>query len=174
MSCQSRESIVTILDTINRTKRPRILLRTARLGVPDYRRETDLRRILRLPAAPPPGLGVLRQLIDLEAAYERLRTHPTEAIGQAWRAARHIEVMIALMAETRLIAQAIPVESRNRQGACRSAPSVGVHTRYAACTATSGKARHDDGCFGDLHPLGQARPLRTRYPGADRRAPAGG
>jgi len=107
MSCQSRESIVSLMNTIACSRRPRLLLRTARIGTRDYRRETDLRRVLRLPAAPPPGPATVRALIDLEAQIEAQRLRPNDSIGDTWRPARHVEVMIALMAEARLMAEAV-------------------------------------------------------------------
>ncbi|MFN3955562.1 MAG: DUF6477 family protein [Pararhodobacter sp.] len=107
MSCQPRDSIVSILATIADTHRPRLLLRAARIGTNDYRRETDLRRVLRLPAPPPPGPATVRMLIDLEAQQEDLRTRSGTHPGVSWRPARHVEVMIALMAEARLMAQCI-------------------------------------------------------------------
>lgn len=107
MSYHSRESIVSVLDTISRTHRPRLLLRTARIGLQEYRRETDLRRVLRLPAAPPPGAATVRALIDLEAQLEAQRLRPAHAIGDTWRPTRHVEVMIALMAEAQLMAEAV-------------------------------------------------------------------
>ena len=107
MSYHSRESIVSVLDTISRTHRPRLLLRTARIGLQEYRRETDLRRVLRLPAAPPPGAATVRALIDLEAQLEAQRLRPAHGIGDTWRPTRHVEVMIALMAEAQLMAEAV-------------------------------------------------------------------
>jgi len=109
MSCQSRESIVTILETLRQTSRPRLLLRTARIGLADYVRERDLRRIMRLPAAPPPGTATVRILLDMEADQEAQRTRPPVEVGDTWRAARHVEVLIALMAESRLMAHAVAV-----------------------------------------------------------------
>jgi hypothetical protein len=111
MSCQSRESIVTILDTLHKTRRPRLLLRTARIGLTDYVRERDLRRILRLPAAPPPGTVTVRMLLEMEADQEAQRTRPPVEVGDTWRAARHVEVLIALLAESRLMAHAVAPSS---------------------------------------------------------------
>jgi hypothetical protein len=107
MSCQSRESLVTILDTFRQTRRPRLLLRTARIGLAEYVRDRDLRRVMRLPAAPPPGPATVRALLEMEAEQEAQRTRAPLEIGDTWRAARHVEVLIALMAETRLMAQAV-------------------------------------------------------------------
>lgn len=108
MSHQPARSIVSIFETISCTRRPRLLLRTARIGLQDYRRESDLRRILHLPAAPPPGPATLHALIELEAGLEAARQRPAHTTGEAWRPARHVEVMIALMAEAQLMAQTAP------------------------------------------------------------------
>lgn len=107
MSFHFPHPIVSLIDIISRSRRPRLLLRTARIGLHDYRRETDLRRVLRLPAAPAPGVETLRALIDLEAALEANRLRPAQGIGDTWRPARHVEVMIALMAEAQLLAASV-------------------------------------------------------------------
>jgi len=107
MSCQSRESLVTILETFRQTRRPRLLLRTARIGLAEYERERDLRRVLRLPAAPAPGPATVLALLDLEAEQEAQRTRAPVEIGDTWRPARHVEVLIALLAEARLMASPV-------------------------------------------------------------------
>ena len=108
MSREPSESIVTVLETLATIKRPPLMMRTARHGLMDYNRMTDLRRILRLPATPPPGAATVRLLIDLEERQESLRTRPQSEIGNPWRPARHVELLIALIAEARLMAQAVP------------------------------------------------------------------
>lgn len=74
-------------------RRPRLLMRAARIGLQDYRRDRDLRRIL--PNVPDPR--ALDVLLTEEARLEAARQS-----GAAWPALRHIEVMIALLAELRL------------------------------------------------------------------------
>lgn len=105
MSFQPGESIVTLLADLRQVRRPRLLLRSARFGLADYARERDLRRVLRLPAPPSPGPGVVRQLLALESLVEAQRLHPGP--GAHWRAARHVEVLTALLAEARLMAEAV-------------------------------------------------------------------
>lgn len=83
----------TFLETLSR---PRLLVRAARFGIGDYRRERDLRRLVDQPLNP---ARALPRLIDEE---ERLETCRRE--GRAdYSVARHIEVLIALMAEVRLL-----------------------------------------------------------------------
>jgi hypothetical protein len=108
MTFQLRESLAPALARLRTTHRPRLLLRTARLGLADYVRERDLKRVLRLPAPPPPGPGSLESLFALEDQMERLRTLPMSETGEAWRAARHVEVLIALLAEARLVLDPVP------------------------------------------------------------------
>lgn len=99
MSVLPPQSDITILSRLATMKRPRLLLRTARFGLADYRREADLRRILRLPATPAPGPATVQRLIELEERMETERLRPAHEMGATWRAARHVEVLIALIAE---------------------------------------------------------------------------
>ena len=101
MSYEPRESVFEIVERIQRIERPRLLLRTARLGLRDYDRNRDLRRVLRLPAAPAPGPGVLHHLLELEDQCEARRTRPPSEIGDSWRAAHHVELLICLIAQLR-------------------------------------------------------------------------
>ena len=107
MSFEPRESVVALMDRFRRTRRPRLLLRTARFGLAEYRRERDLRAMLRLPAAPPPGPATVALLLDLEAAEEDRRSRPMGEPGETWRAAHHIELLVALIAEARLMAEVV-------------------------------------------------------------------
>jgi hypothetical protein len=107
MSSPHADSLLNALAELTSLRRPRLMLRTARYGTLDYVRETDLRRILRLPATPAPGVASLRQLMELESRHEAMRLRPPHEIGNPWRAARHIEVLIALIAEARLLAEVV-------------------------------------------------------------------
>lgn len=108
MSCLSADFPLSLLASLSAIRRPVMLLRTARHGTLEYNRETDLRRILRLPATPAPGRATLERLIDLEAQHEAQRQRPPHEAGNPWRAARHVEVLIALIAEAQMLAQAVP------------------------------------------------------------------
>lgn len=81
-------------------RRPRLLIRAARHGLADYRRDRDLKRLIRTGAMPSSDRA-LRTLLSEEAEIEGNRQ-----IGSAcYSVARHIEVLIALMAEARLISR---------------------------------------------------------------------
>lgn len=86
------------LDHLRTLHRPRLLIRAARHGVTEYSRNRDLRRIFRAETLPSPATAVPR-LMELEAEMEGRRTDGTAT----YSAMRHIEVLIALMAEARLL-----------------------------------------------------------------------
>ena len=82
-------------------RRPQMLIRAARLGLAEYRRERDLKRLIE--GQPAPDRSVPRLLSEeehLEATRQR---------GDAgYSVGRHIEVLIALMAEVSLLPRAQP------------------------------------------------------------------
>ncbi|MEY3307376.1 MAG: hypothetical protein RLZZ413_1414 [Pseudomonadota bacterium] len=79
-------------------QRPRLLIQAARLGLPDYRRDRDLRRLIGALAAPPPAVSVTR-LLQAEDQIEAGR----RAGAAGYNAVRHVDLLIALMAEARLL-----------------------------------------------------------------------
>lgn len=83
----------TLLATL---RRPRLLMRAARFGLAEYRRERDLRRFVASPVSPE---DTVSSLISVEAKLEATRL----AGDAAYSVARHIEVLIALLAEAQLL-----------------------------------------------------------------------
>jgi hypothetical protein len=83
-------------------RRPRLLVRAAKIGLEDYVRDRDLRRMFAPEAPPRPGLA-MGALMDREAEIEAVR----QAGGAAYSAARHVEVLTALIAECRLSADPV-------------------------------------------------------------------
>lgn len=88
-----------ILETLAQMRRPRLLISAARCGQTDYRRSHDLPRILRRGQAPAPQAAVAI-LLELEETLDHARS--TQEAG--YSPARHVEVLIALLAEARLAA----------------------------------------------------------------------
>ncbi|MEI4469805.1 DUF6477 family protein [Frigidibacter sp. MR17.24] len=80
--------------------RPKLLLRAARMGLAQYRREPVLRRLLAVPVAPGPAAAVAA-LAPVEAGLEAQR----RAGDPAYRPGRHVAVVIALIAERRVLAE---------------------------------------------------------------------
>lgn len=92
-----------LASLISNLRRPRMLVRAARHGLQDYRRDRDLRRLLD-PALMLAPERAVRGLMDAEAQAEGARLQ-----GDAgYSIARHIELMIALMAEVRLLPHKAP------------------------------------------------------------------
>ncbi len=95
---------------LSNLRRPRLLIRAARFGMGDYCRDRDLRRVLSQSAAAGPATSPTpapeRTVHALLSAEERM-----EDIRRAGKAeysvARHIEVLIALMAEVRLLPRSV-------------------------------------------------------------------
>lgn len=86
------------LSALKTLRRPRILIRAARFGLTDYRRERDLTRLMKAPRLPSPG-HALGLLLEQEEAMEATR----QSGNGAYSIARHVELLIAMMAEARLI-----------------------------------------------------------------------
>jgi hypothetical protein len=87
--------ISTVLANL---RRPRLLVRAARHGIQDYRRERDLRRLIDATSPPSPEAALAR-LFDAEERAEETRL----AGGAGYSITRHVELLIAMMAEARLL-----------------------------------------------------------------------
>ncbi|MEL7026201.1 MAG: DUF6477 family protein [Pseudomonadota bacterium] len=88
-------------DILANLRRPRLLISAARFGLVDYNRARDLKRLINSGHPPNPGVAV-DKLIDQEANLEE-----TRKTGSAtYSIARHVEVLIALMAEAQLLRRA--------------------------------------------------------------------
>ena len=79
-------------------KRPVLLARAAGFGADDYRRHVHLKRLLHCHAMPKPADAIM-QLLDLEAETNAWR----EAKSGNYSAAQHVEILIALSGEARLM-----------------------------------------------------------------------
>jgi Family of unknown function (DUF6477) len=89
-----------LLNLVAQLRRPRLLIRAARAGQADYNRTRDLRRLVRSDATPSPDRAVSALLAEEE------RLEKTRQQGDAgYSLTRHIEVLIAMIAEARLLAR---------------------------------------------------------------------
>lgn len=87
-----------ILSLLKTLRRPRLLIRAARLGQADYNRTRDLRRVMKTSELPTPGRAIL-SLINREAQIEEARKN-----GDAsYSIAQHVDVLVAMMGEARLL-----------------------------------------------------------------------
>jgi hypothetical protein len=83
---------------LTQLQRPRLLIRAARLGVPDFRRERDLGRLIGTHTPPPPQVSMAR-LLEAEDELEDCRRSGSSSYSPM----RHIDILIALMAEAQLL-----------------------------------------------------------------------
>ena len=87
-----------LLSLVSDLRRPKLLIRAARAGLCDYNRNRDLKRLMRVSSPPSPD----RAVTALMAEEERL--DDTRRQGDAnYSLTRHIEILIAMMAEARLL-----------------------------------------------------------------------
>ena len=89
------QDIFTRLSTLNR---PRLLVSAARHGLTEYDRAKHLRKILGIGHLPGPGEAAMR-LFEIEQGHNEAR----KAGDGTYALARHIDVLIALMAEARAL-----------------------------------------------------------------------
>lgn len=89
------------VSAIHSLRRPRLLVSAARFAQAEYRREMSLRLALRghHDGALPGPADALALLLEIEAGLEALR----RSRDAAWRPARHVMVLGAVMAEARLV-----------------------------------------------------------------------
>ncbi|SMY07363.1 DUF6477 family protein [Flavimaricola marinus] len=78
--------------------RPSLLVGAARFGVDEYERNRCLPRLLHMAAAPKPGQAILK-LLEIKADLNDKR----KAKMADYAIARHVEVLIALMGEARVL-----------------------------------------------------------------------
>ena len=79
-------------------RRPALLLRAARFGLTDYQRDRDLKRLLRESAAGGPEKTLTRLLHE-----ENMLEETRKAGDASYSLTRHIELLIALLAEVNLL-----------------------------------------------------------------------
>lgn len=87
-----------ILHRLDALRRPRLLIRTARIGAEEYRRDIHLPRLLGHGGLPR-NAPALERLMDIEAGMDQSR----RAGEAAYSTIHHVEVMIAVMGEARLL-----------------------------------------------------------------------
>ncbi|MCP5085489.1 MAG: hypothetical protein GY952_01600 [Rhodobacteraceae bacterium] len=79
---------------LSKLRRPKILLRAARYGVPVYNRETDLQRITRLNSTAS-DTALIDTLVQQESSFEQAR----KTRDTAYNVGKHIRILTALLAE---------------------------------------------------------------------------
>ncbi|MCB1341807.1 MAG: hypothetical protein KDK24_12245 [Pseudooceanicola sp.] len=88
-----------VLSMLNRLRRPRLLIRAARIGARDYVRDRHLKRLLGNPVPVRPAAALLR-LIEIESELNQRRKED----DAGYSLSRHLDLMIAMMGEAQLVA----------------------------------------------------------------------
>ncbi len=84
-------------------RRSQLLIRAARIGVHNYHRDRDIKRILKTSRAPTPKIGMAR-LLTIEGDLETDRRAGTTT----YSISRHVEILAALIAEAQLLKASAP------------------------------------------------------------------
>lgn len=87
-----------VTSLLKQLKRPRLIVRAARIGARDYVRKPHLQRLLGYGDLPRPALAVLK-LMELERALEDGR----QSNEAAYSYGQHVDVLIALIGEANLL-----------------------------------------------------------------------
>ncbi len=89
-----------LISLVHALRRPRLLLQAARHGLSDYNRNRSLKRLTRSASLPNPK-GAIASLLSVEATLEAAR----QKGDASYNVSRHVEVLIALIAEAGLMAK---------------------------------------------------------------------
>ena len=95
-----------ILSMLAALRRPRLLMRAARIGAEDYRRTAHLPRLLGYGQVPRQGAALLR-LVEIEQDLNKQRIEEEAA----YNLLRHIDVLIAIVGESRILRASQPARS---------------------------------------------------------------
>lgn len=87
-----------VLTMLNHLNRPRLLVRAARIGADEYRRDRHLQRILGYGRLPRSAQALLK-LMEVEAVLDRQRTSE----DASYSLIQHVDVLIAMMGEARIL-----------------------------------------------------------------------
>ncbi|MBD3663151.1 DUF6477 family protein [Sulfitobacter aestuariivivens] len=89
------QDVITMLQNLHR---PRLMMRAARIGADQYRRGAHLPRLLGYGVLPRHGAALMR-LMEIEATLEEQRTLSDAGYSMI----RHLDVLIALVGEARVL-----------------------------------------------------------------------
>ena len=87
-----------LMTMLNSLRRPQLLIRAARHGAQDYRRNRHLQRLLGYGALPRPSAAIMR-LMDIERTLDDQRRQD----DAGYSLTRHVDVLIAMMGEAQLL-----------------------------------------------------------------------
>ncbi|WP_456390156.1 DUF6477 family protein [Profundibacter sp.] len=87
-----------LMSLLKNLHRPRLLIRAARFGMPNYSRKRDLQRLIRSSGMPSPAQAITKLMFEETILEDKRNT------GDAsYSIARHVSILIAMMGEVRLM-----------------------------------------------------------------------
>lgn len=119
--------------------RPALLVRAARIGAARYARDTSLARLLGTGPLPAPRVALAR-LLEMEAELDRAR----RARRAEYRAAGHVEVLIAVMGEARDLDAVSEAAPRAPQPKASDISPLRVATKAPSASSMAGSST---GCW---------------------------
>ncbi|SDC14605.1 hypothetical protein SAMN04488239_101291 [Ruegeria marina] len=87
-----------VFSMLTALRRPRLLIRAARIGQAEYNRDRHLQRILGYGSLPRPAVALLR-LMEMEREIDDQR----RAEDAGYSLSRHVDLLIAMMGEAQLV-----------------------------------------------------------------------
>ncbi len=87
-----------LLMKLDNLKRPRLLIRAARIGMDEYRRDVHLRRHLGQGPLPRSG-AALERLVEIESGLNEQRRER----NAGYSSIKHVDLLIAMMGEARIL-----------------------------------------------------------------------
>ena len=93
-----------LLSMLNTLRRPRLLIRAARLGAQDYSRNRHLQRLLGYGTLPRYAPALMR-LIEIEGVHNEQRRNS----DAGYSLPRHLDILIAMMGEAQLLRASRPI-----------------------------------------------------------------
>ncbi|MBJ6371544.1 DUF6477 family protein [Sedimentitalea arenosa] len=87
-----------LMSMLNALRRPQLLIRAARHGAQEYRRDRHLQRLLGYGTLPRPSAAIMR-LMDLERTLNDQRQED----DAGYSLTRHLDILIAMMGEAQLL-----------------------------------------------------------------------
>jgi len=93
-----------VMSILNNLHRPRLLIRAARAGAPEYNRNRHLQRLLGYGNLPRTTQALMR-LIEMERGLNEERKED----GAGYSLPHHLDVLIAIMGEAQLLRAVRPI-----------------------------------------------------------------
>lgn len=92
-----------LLTMLNTMRRPRLLIRAARIGALEYRRDRHLQRLLGYGALPRPAVALMRLMEEERDLNDQRRNNEA-----GYTLPHHLDILIAMMGEAQLLRATSP------------------------------------------------------------------